>query len=138
MSFDDFAVDVDAEDDGQWIEHPSKPGYWVKVRSVQYPEYRRWRDGRIQKARQGALDGSVPMETLDKIQSEGLAKFLLLDWDGFGEAYSEQAAREYLTQRKYRKFRDFVMAASQAVGDREMLDYGDDEGNSKPSSDGKS
>ena len=138
MSFeDDFAVDVQAEDEGQWIEHPDKPGYHVYVRSIHYPPFRRWRDARIQKARRNSMDGTVQADTIDKINSEGIAKFLLLDWDGFGEPYSYEKAYERLTERKYRKFRDFVTYAAGAVGDDELLDHEDDKGNSETSSGGK-
>lgn len=137
MSFDDFAVDTKAEDEGQWIEHPDKPGYFVKVRSIHYPEYRRWLRGRMNKARRNSMDGTVPVDVEDKIISEGFAKFLLLDWDGFGEPYSYDEAYRKLTERKWRKFRDFVSMAVQAVGDDELVEQDEDQGNSKTSSAGK-
>ena len=135
--FDDFSVDVEAEDNGEWIQHPDKPGYHVKVRSIHYPEYRRWLRGRMNKARRNSMDGNIPPDLEDKIICEGIAKFILIDWDGFGEAYSQDKAQERLADRRYRKFRDFVMMAAQSVGDDELVEQDEDQGNFEKSSGGK-
>ena len=115
-----LASDTDKEQGGDWVEIPELPGVSFKVRSFNFPAYRVARDLLLQ--RMARKNGRKPAN-----QDESEVEFgklysahILLDWQGFDEAYSPEKAREYLTDPAFRDLRRHLEYAASQVGASEV------------------
>lgn len=105
-------LDPDTDKDGIWIPLPDL-GMEFKVRSFDYPAYVAARNQLVQ--RLARTYKRTQNEARETEYSEGIgrlyAKHLLLDWKGFDEEYSAEAALEKLPDPAWKKFRQFVEIA---------------------------
>lgn len=128
MKMSQIAVDVEKEEQGDWVALPDLPGVSVKVRSINTLDYRqRMSDLNAQTLRRKAgrargADG-LSIEEFERNVSQCTLEKLLLDWKGLedesGEpvAYVPETARELLFEPKYRVFRNAVVLAAGIVGE---------------------
>lgn len=113
-------ANVSREFDGDWVEHPDLPGFFVCVRSFNYPPYKVARDlwqRQMQKKYRDEISEARDAEA-DVGAGRLYAKYLLLSWKGSDEEYTAERAMEYLTDTDWRPFREFVEVAAMKVGQK--------------------
>jgi hypothetical protein len=129
MDLNEIAVNADAIENGAWVEKiPEMGDLRLKVRGIGNSDYRRLQDrllAAIPRAKR-----ADPAE-LERVTAECMLKTVLLDWDGLkvnGAAtpYSDDLARELLTNAKWQRFRNAVAWAAMNVADEEAIALEDD------------
>ncbi|MDO1582431.1 hypothetical protein [Rhizobium oryzicola] len=96
------------ENNGDWIEYPLWEGVEFKVSGFRKPEYQAERDRIFRKLARDHKGKPVPVDVQRAALGPIMAKHLLHDWKGLDEPYSEDRARELLSQPEYRVFYDAV------------------------------
>ena len=125
-------VDPRAEDEGEWIDCPEfgtdAEGNAVvafKVRSDKCPAFEKLR-AKLSRTlhKQYAASQYLNPTLLAQVTAQCLLDVGLLGWRGLAQGgedlpFTPENAKMILTDRRYRKIRDAIAAACQAVGDRE-------------------
>lgn len=133
MDIQNIKRDSGAISAGQWVSDiPEMGDLRLRVRGWTAPEASALR-GRLERAVSRAdrdRSGRINDAEAARITSRVLADVILLDWEGVTSgkkkvAYSEDLAREWLTNPDFRPFADAVAWASQAV-DRGQADATED------------
>ena len=123
MKLSKIHVDVQAQEEGQWLDHPRFPGVQVKVRSIHSEAYRR---------KVFALQNAYPVRRLKRGElaknAEHVQRYsmptLCLGWKGIEDAeYSEEVAKSWVEDdvlwKKSRLFWDGIVELAQDVGEDE-------------------
>ena len=116
MKLSQIVVDTKAQEEGEWRDHPYFDGVKVLVRSISSEAYRK---------RQTALQNRLPRRT--RKTGDAIAAQLEIDrqardvlvagWTGIDDAeYSEETAREWAKDPKFRRFFDGVYELSLDIG----------------------
>lgn len=117
MKITEFATDETKETGGVWIDYAA--GLRLKIASTDNREYTRFmlENTGVLSQRGSRLRSLTAIEKVERVACEGVAKYILLDWegleDGEGNAveYSFAKALEYL--RGYKRFRMDVLEIAQ-------------------------
>jgi hypothetical protein len=131
-------ADTRRETDGDWVEIPDLPGVRLKVRGAGYGPYQMQKS--IVEGRWIRRYGQDPVPVDVNLAENGklYASHILLDWDGFDEPYSQEAALHYLTDPGFRMLHDHIRYAMARVSATETEFVEDATKNSSRSSDGSS
>lgn len=125
--------------DGEWIpaSDPQLEGVELRVRPLHYGPFvtaLQLATSRLMRTYPG--NKSAPPEVTERLNGELYAEHILLDWKGFDEPYSRDAAFAYLTDPAMHVLRNEVRFAAQ-VASRAQAEFVDQAaGNSAPASDG--
>ena len=144
MKLDDIAVDLDREEQGDWVEIPDLPGVTLKVRSLYNKDYQHAQQAAARKIARRYGNRLVPPDVQTKAYARLLADHVLLDWDGItdesgnGVEYAPEYGRDVLADPKYRRLADAVTWAANVVGDQDVEDLEDEGKNSATPSAGVS
>lgn len=142
MAFEDLFVDVQAEDEGEWVEYPLNPDFKVLLRSVHYPPFRKAQAAAVARLRKAHPDGNIPGDLLAKVTGKNFAEHLIVSMalpkDRAGKAvkFTRDMALEIMTDRKGRKVADWIATEAQRIGEREAVAFEADAGNSETGSAG--
>lgn len=136
MDLNELAVNVEAIEKGAWVgDIPGMGQLRLKVRGLGNSDYRTLQE-RLTAAvpRHKRSAGRIDPKEIERITAECLLQTVLLDWDGLernGEPvpYSQDLARELLTNAKWQRFRDAVAWASGMVADDDAAQLEADAGN---------
>lgn len=123
MDIDSLLIDPEKEDLGVWLDYGRDGKTKVKLASWSNPMAEVFRG---EKARElgDKLQGpnATDQERLDawfELETETMVRHILKDWEGFTQGgepleYSEEVAREILSDKRYRRFRHdmFRMSAT--------------------------
>jgi hypothetical protein len=125
LKLSELAVDVDAIDNGVWVDEiPDLPGVRFLVRGSEYEPYKKalasfHTKSDIMKSRRGRLaqlqDQNVDTEKFVAFMSAKVAEHLLLGWDGLDVGITPELALEVMTDRKWVNLKRGVMFAVEAV-----------------------
>lgn len=138
ISLKSLARNVEAENNGEWLDAPSHPGVRLKVRSLNNPDFRRAKAGYDRRMlRKFGQDVPDP-QWQDREFGKLVAEHILLDWDGIDPAYDKALGAEVMADPAYRDLADDVVACARRVGDRELAESEDDAKNSATASSGTS
>lgn len=137
MKISSLKTDLIAIGQGQWIDNiPEMEDLRLKVRGIGNVDYRRAFDAKVASVPAAKkIRGLDPAER-DRIVGECLVETVLLDWDGLtddaGQArpFSVEAARPFLTDPAFARFRAAVIWAASVVADEANFGMRDDAGNS--------
>jgi hypothetical protein len=127
-------TDAKREAEGEWINIPEIPGVRLLVRSLNYGPYKNARSimlGRL--ARRYGKD-PVPDTVMSKELGDLYVAHILLGWEGFDVPYTEEVARQTLTDVAYRSLLDHIEYAANRVGQQEIEFVEAAAGNSPPPS----
>lgn len=116
IKLNSLRADLRRENDGDWVEIPDLPGVRLKVRGAAYGPYQAAKsvvEGRW--ARQYGTRKPVPIDISLRENGRLYADYILLGWDGFDIEYSEDTARDVLTDPAYRDLHDHIRYAMQTV-----------------------
>ena len=138
VSLKSVARDVKAEREGEWRESQLFPGVSYKVKSFNDPHFRRARDSFQERKQRKFGNKPADPEWGDSEFGKVIAQHLLVDWSGFDQEFSAELAHEILADPQYRDVADDVVAAARNVGDPDLVQAEEDQGNSRRSSSGKS
>jgi hypothetical protein len=116
VKFASLRADVEKEKAGDWVEIVELPGVELRVRSFNDPQYKIHRDQLLQRLARKYGRKPVPGDESEVEFGRLYARFILLEWKGFDEAYSEQRALEALTDPAMRDLRRHVEYAAGQVG----------------------
>lgn len=146
MKLKQATVDAEKVENGDWVgDIPDMDDLRLKVRGINNKRYRSMQQTLIGAfPRQDRVKGRIPPAAMDKINGTCLAATTLLDWDnldaddspGAGEPdrrlipYSQEQAKVFLTDPRYKPFYDAVVYAASIVGDEQEAVVEDDAGNS--------
>lgn len=124
MELSKLAVDVQKQDEGDWIDIPDLPGLRVKTRSLHAPAYQAMNNKLTRRLARKHQRGSVPPEKANRALAVCLIETCLLDWsglldDGKPVAYSKDTAKKLLFDRQYRPLLDACVWAASRVGEPE-------------------
>lgn len=114
------------ETEGDWQDIPDLPGLRLKVRSLEFTQYRVARDLLTQKLIRKYGRKPIPPDVQTKEFGRLYADHILLDWEGIADdvgasiPYSRDAAHEYLSDPDFRKLTAAVEWAAQQVGESEI------------------
>lgn len=122
LSLKSVAVDIKAEEGGQWIPYPPWKGVSFHVRSIESAAFSQARAKLLRnmakKARETGDD--VPPDALAVEVAKLYAEHILLGWEGFDEAYSPDKAESLLTDPAYRDLLRAVEDCANRVGRQEL------------------
>lgn len=113
-------VDAALENQGTWQECFLIPQAKLFVRSIHYGPFTIARDLLMQKLRRQHGSKPVPDEVLNTSMGALYAQHILLGWEGCEEKYSEELAREMLTDPEYREFVRAVELCAQQAGSAKL------------------
>lgn len=142
MAFEDLFVDVEAEDEGEWVEYPKNSAFKVKLRSTNYPPFQKARAAAVARLRKAHRDGEIPSTLLAQATGKLMAEHLIVDMklpndrSGKPVKFSREIAVEIMTERKGRLVQDWIAYEAQRIGEREAVDFEEDAGNSARASSG--
>lgn len=122
-----LAVDINAEQSGDWVDIPDLPGVALKVRSINAPAYQVARGLLMQKLRRKhGQDKPIPVNDLTVALGALYAEHLLLDWRGLADdndqplPFSTELSTSLLTNPEYRNLVQHVAYAAGRVGERDV------------------
>ena len=125
-----IASDIVREQEGDWIDYPDWPGVKFHVRSLNHPPYKTARDLLLQKMIRRNKGKPLQAETMTVEQGRLYADHILLGWDGFDVPYSEDVARQDLTDPRHRNLVGAVEWCASRVGELDVEFVEDAEKNS--------
>jgi hypothetical protein len=99
--------------DAEWVDLEELLGVRLKVRPIDYPEYTKARQVLFRRLGRSYKDAPVPENILIPALGKLYAEHILVDWDGFDEAYSADLAAEMLGDWEWR---DLVRQVEWAAG----------------------
>lgn len=120
IKLNSIKADAKREAEGEWVNIPELPGVRLLVRSFNFGPYKNARSimlGRL--ARRYGKD-PVPDGVMSKELGVLYSTHVLLGWEGFDVAYSEETARETLTDPAFRTLLDHIDYAASRVGQQEV------------------
>lgn len=122
-------VDSAAIEQGGWVgkKHGSPLDGWgdlcLRVRGIDSTDFKAFQNREIAAVDANGRDdeGRIKPDVQAQITARTLLEVILIDWDHLTEddkplPYSQEQAKEFLTNPDYREFRDAVMQASVMVG----------------------
>ncbi len=136
MKLSSIEVDPDKIEQGQWIGNiPEAGDLELKVRGLQNADFRRLQ-GKLVEAvpRAKKVGGRLDPDEQDRVTNQCLAATVLLDWRGLEDdtgpiPFSKEKARELLMDPRYRRFREAVIWAASVVGEEQVADLEEAQGN---------
>jgi len=126
MKLTDIAVDLEREEQGDWVEIPDLPGVSLKVRSLYNKDFQQAHQLMARKLNRRYGNRPVPLDVQTQSYARILAENVLIDWSGISDEneqaveYSAELGREVLAEPQYRKLADAVTWAAGFVGDQEI------------------
>lgn len=146
MKISEIQIDPEKLENGAWVkEIPEMEGLELRVRGIGCAEFRKLQAKLFEAIpRSRRLKGRVSQEDQDRILDTCLHRVILLDWRGIEDdadqpiAYEKGLALEYLTNPKFKKFREAVVWAASTVAEDDAADVEEAVGNSPPPSAGTS
>ncbi|GAB5506684.1 MAG: hypothetical protein Rhirs2KO_18470 [Rhizobiaceae bacterium] len=95
-------VDLEREQQGDWIDYPEWPGVRFNVSSINKPAYMTARDVLMARLVRKHKK-NVPPEVMTSEFGRLYAEHLLHGWEGLDEEYTPERARTVLTDPSYRE-----------------------------------
>lgn len=136
----DYAVDLSKEVEGVWVQ---MHGAWFKVARSNNDEFQRAFNQLPQETQDAIQQGTLSEEESENLFADLMARTIVKDWQGLTMGgkevpYSEAKAREILSQRKFKDFRQDLwrMAEDRRRFREDQLE--EDVGNSSADSGGSS
>jgi hypothetical protein len=133
IKLDSIRLDIDAQRNGEWKPIARWPGVRVKVRGFTSEAYVKARDAALEKLAEQFGGTRAPKEIwipiLARLLVGGSAEVsvaidqgaaILLDWDGFDEAFTADFAAEFMGSPEGENMLDEVLAAARTAGVREL------------------
>lgn len=113
-------ADLQREHEGDWVDIPDLPGVRLKVRAFSYGPYQIAKGLIEQKwARKYGKD-PVPPDVSERENGRLYAEHILLDWEGFDEAYSKERALEVLTDPAFRELNAHIRYAGSRLAAQDI------------------
>lgn len=122
MKLSQIAIDVKAEEEGEWKDHPYYDGVRVLVRGINCERYRKRHTALLNREKVRRRKLGDALERQERINREALAE-CLAGWEGVedeaGNAieWSLDLAREWATAPKFRRFFDGVRELAEEIGE---------------------
>lgn len=115
-------VDLQREETGDWIAIPDPDwdGVRFRVRSLNYPPYTAARDKLYKRWGKAYQGQPIPQQLRTTEFGKLFARHILLDWEGFDEAYTPNLAAERLADPAYRELVSKVEWAAAKLGEAEV------------------
>lgn len=144
MKLSDIKIDAGKLEQGDWVSDiPDMGELRLKVRGIGNSDFRKMQARLIEaEPRQYKVSGRLPPERQDAITAQCLLHTVLIDWDGLRDEagqplpYTQDLARDLLTQPEYKRFRDAVTWAANVVAETVATDGEEAGKNSKRPSSG--
>ena len=123
MKLSELQLDVEAVDNGIWVDSSEFDGVSWYVRGTEYPPYQkalRTKMANMQKGRRTKLNG-VAVDEFNHLTRDLMVEHCLLDWrgidtdDGEPVSYSRELARAFMSDRKYSLLARDIMDAINTV-----------------------
>ena len=122
--FDALALNVEAEQEGRWIEDFPVPGAATKVARMDNVKYARDLQRRMQAAQEDAREAGEDLtpECTEELMTESMARHILTDWRGWvfqgsEVQYSPEKAEEILKDPRMRELRNRIWSRSNSLTD---------------------
>lgn len=113
-------VDTKKEAEGEWVDITELPGVKLRVRSFAYAPYRTARSIALQRLARRYGRDPVPDPAMNKELAKLYSEHILLGWEGFDVPYTEETARETLSNPEFRVLLDYIDYAANRVGQQEV------------------
>jgi hypothetical protein len=120
LNLQSIKLDLKAQNDGEWRPVPIWQGVRLKCRSLEYQPFKRAREDLLARLARRYDPDPAPEEIWLMEFGALLAEHILLDWDGFGDAYNDDLAAGLLCDPAWKLLRDAVLSIATSVGRREL------------------
>jgi hypothetical protein len=126
LKLSSLKADLQKEEEGDWVDAPDLPGVRLKVRSLEYKQYRIARDIKVQHLMRKYGRKPIPPDVQTKEYGKLYADHILLDWEGLAEddgkpvAFTKELALELLRDPEFRKLTSAVEWAASQVAETEQ------------------
>lgn len=125
VKFGSLKADLKAEAEGVWIDSADLEGVRFKVSSLYSPGYVAARDLMVARLQRKHGKKGIPPEERAREIGQLYAEHILHDWTGFDVDYTEEAAREALSNPEYRVLLQAVENAA-AEASQVAIDFDED------------